>query len=246
MRRSILCIAAAALVLPLLAAGCSSSGKKKDKPKRTVLATSYDDSRVGEESSRAVAAQMGILDDAELNAYVSRIGRKLLRGIPRRSFNYQFSVVDQIEPNAFALPGGYIFLSRGLLALANNEDELACVIGHEITHAAHRHAALQQEMSQRISPLSMGWMRAKTLSAYGRDMERDADQGGQMLCAAAGYDPMGMSTFLDALGQWERYRVGFSRNLRDRRRSGSRRESLPGRRAHPGRRRRRRHVVARP
>jgi predicted Zn-dependent protease len=214
MRRNVIAIVFAITALPglLLLAGCSSSGKKGDKPKRTVLATTYDDAKVGEESSMAVAAQMGVLDDAALNAYVSEIGRKLLRGIPRRSFNYQFSVVDQIEPNAFALPGGYVFISRGLLALANNEDELACVIGHEITHAAHRHAALQQQISQRVSPLAMGWRRAATLSSYGRDMERDADQGGQQLCAAAGYDPIGMSTFLNNLGQWERYRIGYTRN----------------------------------
>ena len=68
--------------------------------------------------------KLPIRDVDELRA----VGRKLLRGVPRRSFQYQFSVVDQVEPNAFALPGGYIFISRGLLALANNEDELACVI----------------------------------------------------------------------------------------------------------------------
>jgi predicted Zn-dependent protease len=196
----------------LVVAGCSSAPKASgQKKKRTVLLTEHDDARVGREASQGVAAEIGIIDDAGLNAYVSRIGRKLLRGVPRRSFQYQFSVVDQVEPNAFALPGGYVFISRGLLALANNEDELACVIGHEIIHAALRHSARQQALAGRESRLAMPWVRAANIASYGRDMEREADKGGQMLAAAAGYDPMGMSTFLRNMGQNERLIVGHSR-----------------------------------
>jgi predicted Zn-dependent protease len=187
--------------------GCASS--KKPKQKRTVLMTTYDDARVGKESSQAVAAQIGILDDPTLSKYVNDIGHRLLRGIPRRGFDYQFSVVDQTEPNAFALPGGYIFISRGLLALANSEDELACVIGHEITHAAHRHSATQQGMADRT--ITIGYRGMARMASYSRDMERDADKGGQILCAAAGYDPMGMSTFLKNLGLYQRLKVGYTR-----------------------------------
>jgi predicted Zn-dependent protease len=200
----------ATALLAVLAAGCASSSASKPS-KRVILSTSYDDAAVGRESSDAVATELGLLDDPALDAYLNEIGRKLLRGIPRRSFNYQFKVVDQEEPNAFALPGGYIFVSRGLLALANDEDELACVLGHEITHAAKRHAAAQQALGRRQNPLAMPWKRAASMAAYGRDMERDADEGGQQLCAAAGYDPMGMSTFLESLEQLERLRRGYSR-----------------------------------
>ena len=171
--------------LALALGACSSApGKRGEKPKRTVLVTAYDDARVGQEASRAVAAQIGLLEDPALDAYVNEIGRTLLRGIPRRPFAYQFAVVDQFEPNAFALPGGYVFVSRGLLALANSEDELANVVGHEITHAARRHAAAQQELTRRQNPLLLGWMRTAHLASYGRDMEREADRGGQMLAAA--------------------------------------------------------------
>jgi predicted Zn-dependent protease len=192
-------------------AACSSSPKSAGQKKRTILLTEYDDARVGAEASRDVEAEIGLLDDPELDSYVSELGRKLLRGVPRRSFQYQFSVVDQFEPNAFALPGGYIFISRGLLALANSEDELANVIGHEITHAALRHSAARQDIERGGNPLSMGWVRAANLAAYGRDMERTADREGQKLAAAAGYDPMGMSTFLGNLGQMERLRIGHTR-----------------------------------
>ena len=209
LRASVSILTCAAL---LACAACSSSPKPTDqKKKRTILLTEHDDVRVGREASRDVAAEIGILEDPELTAYVGEIGRKLLRGVPRRSFQYQFRVVDQFEPNAFALPGGFIFLSRGLLALANTEDELACVIGHEIVHAAQRHAAAQQEIAKYGNPLAMPWNRAARLAAYGRDMERTADHGGQMLCAAAGYDPMGLSTLLDSLEQNQRLLVGYAR-----------------------------------
>lgn len=172
------------------------------------LATVHDDQAAGREAAKQVAAEIGLLGDEALDAYVTQIGERLLRGIPRRRFAYHFAVVDQVEPNAFSLPGGYVFVSRGLLALTNSEDELANVIGHEITHVAHRHAAAQQAAAARMLPLTMPWIRAASTAAYSRDMERDADRGGQLLAAAAGFDPMGMSTFLQRLGQWERLESG--------------------------------------
>ena len=196
--------------LALLATGCASS-PKSGSGKRVILSTTYDDAAAGQEAAQGVALELGTFDDPTLETYINGIGRKLLRGVPRNNFDYQFKVIDQEEPNAFALPGGYIFVSRGLLALANNEDELACVLGHEIIHAAKRHAAAQQALSKTINPLAMPWNRAASMAAYGRDMERDADKGGQILCAAAGYDPLAMSTFLESLGQQQRLRTGYSR-----------------------------------
>lgn len=210
-----------ALVALLIACGgCASSSSSRraeadDRAKerrRTVIMTTQDNVRVGREAAEQVAAEIGTLDDPELVAYVERIGKKLLRGLPRRDFAYRFAIVDQMEPNAFALPGGYIFVSRGLLALANNEDELANVIGHEIIHAFRRHAQQQQAVAASLPSLSMPWTRAKTLAAYGRDMEREADELGQRLAAAAGYDPMGMSTFMRRLDQRERLLIGAPRN----------------------------------
>jgi len=208
----------AAFVIALLlvvahGVGCASSGKKarKDRPKRTVILTSKDDVRVGLEAAKSVESQIGLLDDPELSAYVEGIGKKLLLGLPMREFAYSFAIVDQMEPNAFALPGGHIFVSRGLLALANSEDELACVLGHEIIHSARRHSAQQQAIQRYESRLSLPRSRAQTLASYGRDMEREADALGQQLAAAAGYDPMGMSTFMRRLDQRERLLIGAPR-----------------------------------
>lgn len=206
-------LVALALVM-IFGAGCASSGGKgsgRAERKRTVLLTSADDIREGAEAAKSVQAEVGLLDAPELTAYIQGIGKKLLRGLPRRDFAYKFLIVDQMEPNAFALPGGYVYVSRGLLALVNNEDELACVIGHEIVHAAKRHSAQQQAVERYQSRLSLPFSRAATLASYGRAMEREADTLGQRLCAAAGYDPMGLSTFLRSLDQRERLLLGYPR-----------------------------------
>ena len=204
-------IFAFALGIALLA--YSGAVESDERGKRDILLSETDDARVGREAAKIVPAQMGLYEDPEMEAYVDKLGQRLLRGVPRMGFDYQFKIVDQFEPNAFALPGGYIFISRGLLALANSEDELANVIGHEIIHSAKRHAAMQQALVG-TGPLAMPWIRAANMAAYGRDMERDADKGGQMLAAAAGYDPMGMSTFMRQLSQLERIRIGTVRQAR--------------------------------
>jgi predicted Zn-dependent protease len=195
----------------LLAACAPQSPSPRNRERRVVLSTEYDDQRVGEEAFQELQAEIGLVDDPELIAYVRRIGSRLALHASQRSFPYQFAIVDEFEPNAFALPGGYIFVSRGLLALANSEDELANVIGHEITHAAERHAAAQQEYARRQNPLALPWILMGRLAAYGRDQERDADRGGQILAARGGYDPAAMSEFLKNLGGVERLQTGVSR-----------------------------------
>jgi predicted Zn-dependent protease len=178
---------------------------------RTRLKTAYDDRSVGEEQTSIVEAEMGLYKDEDLERYVHSVAVRLLRHAPPQPFDYEFKVVDQVVPNAFALPGGKIFLTRGLLALMGTEDELAAVLGHEITHAAERHAAARIEHASRINPFAIGIVRAATIAAYGREHERDADRGGQIMSAKAGYDPDGIATFLRKLDASERYEVGWSR-----------------------------------
>jgi predicted Zn-dependent protease len=177
----------------------------------SVLETVYDDAAVGREQTPLIEAELGLVRDEALNAYVRSVALRLLRYAPRRPFDWEFKIVDQSVPNAFALPGGKIYVSRGLLALATSEDELANVLGHEITHAAERHAAARQEYSRRINPFLIGFPRMARIAAYGRDQERDADRGGQMLAQKAGYDPRGIATFLRKLDAAERYEIGWSR-----------------------------------
>jgi predicted Zn-dependent protease len=206
------------LLAPLLALalslGCAGgaaappAGQEDEKP--IILRTEEDDRRAGAEAAKEVAESIGVVQDAALNRYVDQVGQRVARNAPRGDFSYSFQVVDQDEPNAFALPGGYIYVSRGLLAMANSEDELANVLGHEIVHVARRHAAARQNMMGAL-PGIFRYAAMGQAAAYGREQESESDRLGQGLAALAGYDPEGMARFLIQLEASERLRLGFSR-----------------------------------
>ncbi len=199
-----------AVALAFLACAGGSSRPKQPKQREILLETEAHDERVGRDAAAEVRATLGIVDTAEISSYVNQIGRRLLRYAPRRDFDYEFGIVDQEAPNAFALPGGHIFLSRGLLTLANSEDELANVIGHEIIHVAARHAAARQAATRAL-PGPFQFYAMRELAAYSRDQEREADRLGQGLSGLAGYDPEGMATFMRDLDFLERLQLGYSR-----------------------------------
>ena len=191
-------------------AGCGGQKPPRKRPRQVILQSEDVDQKVGEDAAQSVKGQLGLIEDPKLVAYVAEVGGKLARHAPRRRFSYTFQIVDQAASNAFALPGGYIFVSRGLLTLANSEDELANVLGHEIVHVAARHAAARQEIG-RILPLRFNWFQGSYLARYGRDQEREADRLGQGLAAVAGYDPAGLVDFLRELEHTERLKLGASR-----------------------------------
>jgi predicted Zn-dependent protease len=113
------------------------------------------DREMGMQVSEQVAAEMGIFKDEARTEYLNAIGQRLVRTLGDQRFAYSFQIVDQPESNAFAAPGGYIFVSRGFLAITNNEDELANVIGHEIIHVSQRHTAQQMAKAQAPSLLAL-------------------------------------------------------------------------------------------
>ena len=116
-----------------------------------------DEIEQGRQAAVEVEQSMGFAWSAELNAYVARIGQRLAKHSSRSHLEYEFHVVDMKEPNAFALPGGYIYVSRGLLALMNNEDELATVLGHEIGHVAARHSVQRQATGCTLALFPASW-----------------------------------------------------------------------------------------
>src|SRR5437899_11578725 len=138
-----------ATVLALL--GACARNPVSGRPELTLLSAA-EERRIGAEQAAEVARTIGLVDDPRLATYVQEVGRRLSARSPRRDVTYTFAVVDMAEPNAFALPGGEIFVSRGLLVLANSEDELAGVLGHEIGHVAARHAARRVT---RAAPLAL-------------------------------------------------------------------------------------------
>ena len=105
------------------------------------------DKELGAENHKIVEAQMGLVSDEELSGYVSSIGNRLVPELEKNPFDFQFFVADDPIPNAFALPGGYVYVTRGILSLLISEDELACVMGHEIIHVTERHSIKQMRSS---------------------------------------------------------------------------------------------------
>jgi len=197
-----------ALAAALLA--CAAPAPRAEPKREVILRSEADDERVGGQTALQVGGAMGFVEDPALNAYVDAIGQRLARYAPRGSFQYQFKIVDQDVPNAFALPGGYIYVSRGLLVMANSEDDLAGVLGHEIIHVAARHAAARQSMVEGMPGIVQA-LAGGAIAGYGRDQEREADRLGQGLAGLAGYDPQGLVHFLTSLEFQERLALGGSR-----------------------------------
>jgi predicted Zn-dependent protease len=174
------------------------------------LATPWQDQAVGREEAESVDAQVGLVTDPKLVDYVDAIGQRIARHAPGFGFRYTFRIVDDDAPNAFALPGGFVYISRGAIALTNREGELAGVLAHEIAHVASRHAAARQHVVRGL-PAFVQLLQIPYLAAYSRELEATADRLGQELAAAAGYDPAGLVAFLDALGALERISLGGAR-----------------------------------
>ena len=189
--------------------------------------------KVGDEAARQIDAEMGIVRDAELTAWVGEIGRRLVAVSANPDRPFRFQIVDMAAPNAFALPGGHIYVSRGLLSLVNTEDELAGVIGHEIGHVVGSHASRRITLSAPFKIITglTGWVTGiltprvgkairdggntltdgLLIAPYGRQQERDADRIGLKLAAAAGWNPEGLSDFLHTLGRDDELRSGGRR-----------------------------------
>jgi len=102
---------------------------------------------MGRQANAQIIQQMPMVDNPKLQAYVQKIGEQLARNSHRSNLEYHFQVVDSADINAFALPGGYIYMNRGLMAYLNSEAELAAVLGHEIGHVTARHGVRQQSMA---------------------------------------------------------------------------------------------------
>jgi predicted Zn-dependent protease len=176
---------------------------------------------IGKEADTAIIAQFGIYQDKSLQLYVNKIGQKLVSQLSDKVFSrYYFRVMDSPEINAFALPGGYVYVTRGLLALVNNEAELAGVMGHEIGHIIFHHGAKQMVRSIGAQILAIGgaiaspenaggWLTVSTAlfqqinMGYGREAEIESDEHGIFSGSEAGYNSYGMANFLKSLRRKE-------------------------------------------
>lgn len=187
-----------------------------------VLMTEEQEIALGRQMHPRILQEMGVYDNAQLNAYVQRVGEKLAANSHRPDLIYRFTVLDSQDVNAFALPGGYIYITRGLLAYLNSEAELAAVLGHEIGHVTARHTVRQQSTATATGLLgailagASGVQGAGDLTniagtaivrGYGREHELEADRLGAEYLARSGYDPQAMLQVIHVLKNQENFEI---------------------------------------
>ena len=215
------------LLLLLLLCGCATNpvtGKQD-----LVFMSEQDEIKLGQQANQEVLQQYNIYNDPELQSYVQYVGSRVAAKSHRPDLNYQFTVVDSPEVNAFALPGGYIYITRGLMAYLNTEAELAAVLGHEIGHVTARHAVRQQSAAQLTSlgaaigtafipglnniggQQLAGMFGSALLSGYGREQELEADKLGADYLGRAGYNPDAMMETLRILKNQELFELKLAK-----------------------------------
>jgi predicted Zn-dependent protease len=178
------------------------------------------DVEVGHRAAVDAERQLPMMRDAAVEAYVNAVVHRLAAQAPGPRFSYRARVVNSAEINAFALPGGYVYVNRGLISAVRSEAELAGVLAHEMAHVAERHGTeqatkaygaqaglgvLSQVLGGRGRRINTAQQIAGSLGLnalfmkFSRNAETEADQVGAQIMARAGYDPMAMASFFDLL-----------------------------------------------
>jgi predicted Zn-dependent protease len=188
--------------------------------KELSLVSESQEIEMGKEASQQTIQQIGLVNDPQLQAYVSGIGMKMAKASERPNLPWEFHVVNDASVNAFALPGGFIFVTRGLLTYINDEAELATVVGHEIGHVTNRHS-VQQISKAQVAQLGLGvgsilssdvakyaGVASQGLQVlflkYSRDAESEADLAGFRYALNQNYDVREMANVfhtLDRVGE---------------------------------------------
>jgi predicted Zn-dependent protease len=185
------------LVLLAFLTGCTISREKEIE--------------IGRETHQQFEREFGgLYPDAQVQAYVSAVGMDLARYTDRPNLPWQFAVLNSKQVNAFAIPGGYVYITQGLLFRLENEAMLAGVLAHEAAHVAHRHSVQQMQRAQAAQGLSVaasvvgglfgydwagdvtGAVASLSLMKYSRDQEKESDLSGLKYMTQAGYDPTGI------------------------------------------------------
>lgn len=205
-------ILALILTLPVIG-GCTTNPATGDR-QFTAFMSPAQEVQIGAQEHDKIVAQYGLYDDPKLHQYVENVGATVVRKTERPDVQYKFFVLDSPIVNAFALPGGYIYVTRGLLALSNNEAEMASVLGHEAGHITGRHSAerysrgmvtslgaavLSSAIGNDVASQALGVGSQLYLSSYSRAQENQADTLGIRYLTHSGYDPHAMSGFLSNL-----------------------------------------------
>ncbi len=213
-------------VLVALATLCSCATNPVSGDLDFALISESKEIQQGREFNQQVLKQYEIYDDPDLQQYISRIGQALVAKSHRSDLPFTFTLLDSPEINAFALPGGYIYITRGILAYLNSEAELAGVLGHEIGHVTARHSVRQQ--TSQVATSLLGILVAATtgdrslgdlsqqlgsgiIRGYGREHELEADRLGAIYLHHVGYDPKQMLEVIGVLKDQEVYEKALAK-----------------------------------
>lgn len=204
----------------ILSSGCAVNPVTGNQD--LVLMSEEDEIALGRKINKNILQQYRIYDNPELQIYVSRVGRDLAKNSHRSNLTYRFTVLDSKDINAFALPGGYIYITRGLMAYLNSEAELAAVLGHEIGHVTARHSVRQYSAVQladisttlvsifvpsmnQIGKQLTQVLSSAFLSGYGREHELEADRLGAEYIAKTHYNTEAMLDVIRVLKNQETF-----------------------------------------
>ncbi len=195
--------------------------------------TSEEEKKLGKKVALEIRKEADFVKDLNVQTYIEKMGYSIVDQVGQTPFDFKFYVINALEPNAFAIPGGYIFVTTGLIVLSESEQEVAGVLGHEIAHVTQRHVAQMIERSKRLSWATLAAMLAALAAGrggaggqagaamatamagaltlkYTREMEADADQNGLRYLIKSGYDPNGIITFLNRI---QRYSLATMPNI---------------------------------
>jgi len=182
--------------------------------------------QMGQEYAQQINAQLPIVQDPEINRYINVLGDSIARLTNRRDLDWQFFIVDSKEVNAFAVPGGFVYVNRGLIERADQMDELAGVLGHEIGHVVRRHTVKQMEKAQganvgvtlacvltsicnsQVAGAAINVVGGAVFARFSRQDEAQADQEGFDNVVRAGVSPVGMVTMFRKLLEERKARPG--------------------------------------
>lgn len=190
-----------------------------------VLMSEEAELEMGRKYYSQILQSQALYQDPKIQSYVQSIGDSLAELSHRSDLIYRFTVLDSPDVNAFALPGGYIFINRGLMVYLSSEEELAAVLGHEIGHVTARHSVRQISQAQVLSIISYAVAReagsaagdlaniasGALVAGYGRDMELQADSLGAEYMAKQGYSALGMIDTISVLKEHELYSTEVSK-----------------------------------
>ena len=211
--------ALAALPLTLMLANCAQN-PVSGRPNFVTMSESKEVD-VGRQEDAKVREEYGVYDNKALQQYVNEVGQRLGKASHRPQLQYNYVVVDSPEINAFALPGGYIYITRGILAYLNSEAELAAVLGHETGHVTARHSVQQMSaataagvgatligifvpvLRNQAGDTAISMLGNVLLSGYGREHELEADRLGAEYLYRTGYDPQAMIKVIGVLKNQE-------------------------------------------